>query len=190
NVPPLTDSVDPAVLKSASITEEPALKTTLSATPISTLSAAPGTTPVLQLAAVPQLPPFGPIHWVVKFGSVKVIVLLIPVLPAASVTCAVSELLPAFSATDVLQLPSAWTGVVAIGVLPPFSKISTVALASPISTLPLIVTEDWLVLPPVPAIATIGAAVSIRTPVSRLTPPAASGLPKASMFEPLSPVPF
>src|SRR6202011_2144817 len=87
---------------------------------------------------------------------------LVPVLPAASLNCAVSALLPVLRVTGllVLQLPSSWTSAVPTAVAP--SKMVTVApaLASARSTVPEIVCCAWLVGPPRFLIVTVGAVVS------------------------------
>src|ERR1700680_3040002 len=90
---------------------------------------------------------------------------LVPVLPAASLNCAVSALLPVLRVTGllVLQLPSSWTSAVPTAVAP--SKMVTVApaLASARSTVPEIVCCAWLVGPPRFVIVTVGAVVSSVT---------------------------
>ena len=84
---------------------------------------------------------------------------LLPVLPAASVTCAVSELLPLpVSVTGMLQLPLAAPRRVPSAVAP--SKSVTVAPASATSTVPVMVCAAWLVARPLLVIATTGAVVS------------------------------
>ena len=77
------------------------------------------------------------------------------VLPARSVTWAVSELVPPPSVTLLLQLPLAWTMAVPIDVVP--SRIVTVAPASAMSTVPVMVWLVWLVRPPGLVMATVGA---------------------------------
>ena len=80
-------------------------------------------------------------------------------LPAASVTRAVSELLPLDSVTPVaVQVPLACTIAVPTAVVP--SRMVTVAPASATSTVPLMVWLAWLVAPPGLVIATTGADVS------------------------------
>src|SRR5215468_5479879 len=84
--------------------------------------------------------------------------LLVAVLPAASLTWAVRTLLPLLSVTLLLQLPLPCTMAVPIGVAP--SRIVTVAPASAMSTVPVMVWLAWLVGPPGLVMATVGAVSS------------------------------
>src|SRR5260370_10916 len=84
--------------------------------------------------------------------------MLVAVLPARSVTWAVSALLPLLSVTLLVQLPLPWTMALPIGVAP--SRMVTVAPASATSTVPVMVWLAWLVGPPGLVIATTGAVVS------------------------------
>src|SRR5215468_3535714 len=92
--------------------------------------------------------------------------LLVAVLPAASLTWAVRTLLPLLSVTLLLQLPLPCTMAVPIGVAP--SRIVTVAPASAMSTVPVMVWLAWLVGPPALEIATLGAVVSSMKTTGKL----------------------
>src|ERR1700722_15558581 len=86
----------------------------------------------------------------------------LPVMPARSVSWATMLLAPLTSVTLVVQLPSACTKAVPIGVVPPLSYSDTVepgAVTSPL-TVPAMVWVATLVAPPGVVIATVGAAVS------------------------------
>ena len=91
---------------------------------------------------------------------VKTTALEVRMLPAASLTCAISGLLPLFSVTGTLKLPSGCTSPLPIAVGP--SRMVTFAPASATSTVPVMVCAAWLVGPPVLVIATTGAAVFAR----------------------------
>src|SRR6202007_3090428 len=103
---------------------------------------------------------------------------LVAVLPARSVACAVSELLPWLSVTVLLQLPLLWTtaGPRAVG---PSKIVTPAVLASATSIVPVRVTLVWLVGPPGLVIATVGAVVS-SVKVSEAVPV----LPKPSVWLP------
>ena len=77
-------------------------------------------------------------------------------LPARSVTWAVSALLPLLSVTLLVQLPLLCTMAVPTAVVP--SKIVTVVPASATSTVPVMVWLAWLVGPPALVIATLELA--------------------------------
>src|SRR5260370_31226610 len=101
--------------------------------------------------------------------------MLVAVLPARSVTWAVSALLPLLSVTLLLQLPLLWTTALPIALAP--SRMVTVAPASATSTAPVMVWLAWLVGPPVLVIATVGAVVSSVT----LSAAVVEGLPARSL---------
>ena len=96
-------------------------------------------------------------------------------LPARSVTWAVSALLPLLSVTLLVQLPLLCTMAVPTAVVP--SKIVTVVPASATSTVPVMVWFAWLVGPPALVIAMLGAVVS-SVKVSEALPV----LPKLSVW--------
>ena len=91
--------------------------------------------------------------------SVKTTGVLVPVLPAVSVSLATMLWLPLpDSVTLVLQLPSFCTIAVPTAVAP--SRMVTVVPASVASTTPVIVCAAWLIGPPALLIAITGAVVS------------------------------
>ena len=89
---------------------------------------------------------------------VKTTALEVRMLPAASLTRAISGLLPLFSVTGTLKLPLGCTTPLPSAAGP--SRMVTVAPASVTSTVPVMVWLAWLVGPPLLVMATTtGAAV-------------------------------
>ena len=92
---------------------------------------------------------------------VKTTGLEVRMLPAASLTCAISGLLPLISVTGTLKLPLGCTTPLPIVVVP--SRMVTLAPASAASTVPVMIWFAWLVGPPLLVIATTtGAAVFVK----------------------------
>ena len=127
-----------------------------------------GADPALQFAELFQFPPVGSPQPPGTMERVKVTGVLLPVLPAASVSTATMLWVPLpESVTLVLHAPPAPTVAVPICVgVPPFA-VSNSATVDPTAaspavavTVPEIACTDWLVVVPAVLIATAGAIVS------------------------------
>src|SRR5260221_11598627 len=122
-------------------------------------------------------------------SSVNTTGVLVPVLPAASVSLATMLWEPSpDSVTVVLHTPPAPTVAVPSGVVLPLSYSVPVAptAASPAATVPEIVCVAWLVTPPVVLTATVGGTVSSVNTSGVLMPvlPAASVSLATMLWEP------
>src|SRR5207248_2866019 len=118
----------------------------------------------LQFPELVQVPPLGFPQPPATIVSVKVTGVLLPMLPAASVSLATMLCVP-LPGNVMLVLHAPPVPIVAVPICVPLSYNVTIVpgVASVDVTVPAMVCVAWLVVPPVVLMATTGATVSIWT---------------------------